>query len=343
MIRQLHTVRDKQCESSSCSRRGQPVGMHDFSCEECKRPLSPIWELDRRAVGLTIAAGVLIVLGLLFVTHLYLVRRAAKQEAKVMAGAGVRLESALRGATAEEVERIATSVQAELRLSDSQRQRLLAGARAQIVALPRGLTPELKPQLEGLLRASYRDGRVSPEERAEIEAFTRQNRLQPTAVHAFENQIAQRVQASNHSLSRGSSLMARGMVAEARGEFQQATESDPVSSMAWANLGAAESTLGHPDEARRSLDQALRLDAGNWLAHYNLGLLAARSGDRDSALRHCEQALGSLPGSMDRERRALVHELLQDPSLAEVRKDPRFEELLGGGVGSARSAGGAHP
>jgi tetratricopeptide (TPR) repeat protein len=200
----------------------------------------------------------------------------------------------------------------------------------------------LKPQLIALLRTAYQDGTVSPQERADIDSFVLLNRFQPATVQALEKDIAGKVEASNRSLARGNALMARRMVAEARNEFRLATEVDPENSMAWANLGAAESTLGRRAEAKTGLDRALQLDPANWLAHYNLGLLAVREGDRTSAFHHFEQALATRdPGGQ--ERRALVHELLSEPVLAALRQDPRFEELLGSGGATLHTAQGEHP
>jgi tetratricopeptide (TPR) repeat protein len=343
MMRLFYTTSDQRCDNPACGRYGKTAGIHALSCEECKRSLSPVHEVEWRVVAVAVVVSVLLLLGVGQAARFYFIRRAAVREAEIMTRAGAHLQAALRGATTEEVDGIVASVQTEFRLTDSQRQRLRANTRALISGLPRALGPEFKPRLEALLRTAYRDGVVSPEESSGLEAFARKHRLQPAAVQAFQNEIASRVQASNRNLSRGNLLLARNMVAEARGEFRQATESDPGSAIAWVDLGAAESTLGNRNEAQRCFDQALRLDPGNWLAHYNLGLLAARGGDREGALRHFDRALGSLPPSAGHQRRSLVHELLAEPALAELRRDPRFEELLGGSMGLVHAAEEARP
>ncbi|NJL26961.1 MAG: hypothetical protein HC897_03295, partial [Thermoanaerobaculia bacterium] len=58
------------------------------------------------------------------------------------------------------------------------------------------------------------------------------------------------------------------------------------------------------------------------------GLASARSGDRRAAFDHISKALAALPPSADRERRALLRDLLEDPSLTKLRSDPRFSQIL---------------
>lgn len=140
--------------------------------------------------------------------------------------------------------------------------------------------------------------------------------------------LEERRAAVEQSLSRGRALVAERLIEEARAEFEHATEIDPTSSMAWANLGAARMLLGQADAALDAYDRALELDPDNWLAHYNLALASARSGDRRAAFDHISQALTALPPGADRERRALIRDLLEEPAFAELRSDPRFSQIL---------------
>ena len=63
------------------------------------------------------------------------------------------------------------------------------------------------------------------------------------------------------------------------------------------------------------------------VAHYNLGLLQERGGDRGSAFRELGLALASLDPAAP-ERKAVIEDLLGNPSLSELRKDGRFTILL---------------
>ncbi len=320
----------RRCENVACPMRGKQVDRHAEFCEECHRTLVPVREVAWKTVAIAAAVIVVLASGLVYLTHSYLQRRAAEREAQLLSRATGRFQAALRGATASDVETIAQSVQAEMQLTDEQRQRVLASSRNLIAHLPRALTPDIQQRLELLVRNVYEDGRVSHDEQAVLDRFTQDQRVAPQAVQKFKGKLADRLDESYRSVSQGRSFAAAGKYEEALSAFQRATEVDSGNAMAWANLGAMYGLLRRDAEARSCYDKALSLNPENWLAHYNLGLLAARSGDREAAFQHIERTLSTLPARANQERREVIDGLLREPDFEELRRDPRFPDLLGG-------------
>ncbi len=193
---------------------------------------------------------------------------------------------------------------------------------------PRIVSTEVQLALESLLRDLYRDLRLDAEEEARLRAFRELHRLAPAEVAAFEQDLLERLASAAEHLRLGRWWVERSAFAEAEREYRRATEVDPVDPLAWAQLGAVLVGLARSEEALGCYQRALELDPRCWLAHYNLAVWHARRGEVEQALARAEVALTSLPAQAAVERRAIVQGLLEEPALASVREDPRFERLL---------------
>jgi tetratricopeptide (TPR) repeat protein len=326
----FHLLREtvgRHCVNRGCKLLHKRVDGDVATCRECAQPLEP-----KTRVNWRLAAPLLILLVLLVATALYLAqgireRRAAAREEALLSRAVARFQGELRDATQLDVAVIASKVQAEYRLTESQRKKVVDASREWIDRLPRALTIETEEKLEKVLRDVYGDGRISPEERKRLDQFAQEERIAPATLANKEEHLRSKLEASQQSVSRGQSDIRQAKYEEARLEFLRATESDPGNATAWANLGATNQHTGQTDEARACYERALRLDAGNWVAHYNLGLLLERGGDRNASFRHLGLALISLDKAPN-ERKAVVEDLLSNSALGELRKDGRFTTLL---------------
>ncbi len=328
MLHVFRRVIAKQCERFDCPSYHKRADVHEVFCSQCDQALAPVSEIDSRLVAVVISSGLVLLAGSGFLVYTVTSRRAVRQETELLERAGDLFRKSLTGATKEKVEEQAEAIQQQLRLTPEQRQRMVEGASGVIARLPQPLSPELRRQMEQLLREVYRDGRVSMEDRERLDAFVSEQRIIPQEARSFETSVSGHIESSQQSLSRGNALVRQRQYAEAHAEYLRATEADPEDPVAWANLGASHMLLGRPEEAAVCYDRALRIDEHNWLAHYNRGLLAARKGDRESAFHHFEQALTWVPSAADRERGAMIRDLLEEPSLADLRGDPRFAEIL---------------
>jgi tetratricopeptide (TPR) repeat protein len=329
----------KVCRRTGCSKEGDVIGgLHDQTCGACGQALEQVTKRDPKAVAAAIIVGVLVLTLVAWGTHAWRAHRVAVREAERLEQAKIRLESALSGARASQVAVIADTIQADLGLTQEQRALLLEGAAPRIAQLPRDLGAELEPHLERLLREAHTDGVVSAEEQARLESFVVTNQVSREAAEAFITHLGEKLEAANRSVARGRLLVEQRLPEEARGEFQRATEVDPANSMAWANLGAVHQLLGSSQQGLDCYDRAIELDPRNWLAHFNVALDAARQGNRRSAFDHVAAALAALPATAGRERRALMRDLLENPSFEALRRDPRFGEILDGAETSISKA-----
>lgn len=316
------------CKQLGCDRNGQQIDqLHERICGSCGQELSLVMQADRRAIGMAIGGGAILLLSLGFGVRAWHHHRMAEREAELLARGKERFDLALDSASAAQVPAILDDLQAELELTPAQRESLLAEAEPRIARLPRDLDASLRTRLERLVRQSLEDGPFSAEERKRIEDFIVGERLDRSAAATYVAEQERRIEEANRSLSFGRMLITSDP-GEAREHFKRATEIDPGSGMAWANLGAAEMVLGREARARDSYRHAIEVDPGNWLAHFNLGLAAARSGDPDGALQHLEKALAALPPQAGRERQALLDDLGANPAFAELRKDRRFGAMV---------------
>lgn len=309
----------------ACNRR---FGLHPTECDACQTGLVSVRGLNPKPVLLLASILVAGILAVGWAMFSQVQRARTKEEAALVAQAEEALRFRLQGATADKVDAVAQGIRKELGLTDRQLERALAGAEAQIAALPKRLTPEVARRVEVLLRESYRDGIASSEERKVLEGYASRQRLRPEDLANLERELAPRIQRASRSLTLGRRFVEAERYQEASREFLRATEEDPDNPVAWANLGAAHALAGDGEAARRAYEKALALDPANWVAHYNLGLAAARSGDREITFRHLREALASLPPGSP-ERRAALDDLLRNPDLRALREDPHFAELLG--------------
>lgn len=337
----LHLLREtvgKHCVNPGCDLRFKKVDEDVPECRKCGQRLEPKNRVNWRLAGPLLASLLLLVVVAGYLTKGLLERRAAAREQELLAQATARFQGELRGATLSDVDTVADSVQAELRLTGEQRKKIIQASQERIDLLPRALTPEARQLLESKLRELYKDGRVSTEERRDLDRFTREERLAPATVSTIEDGLKNRLEASQQSISRGQSYTRQAKYEEARQELLRATESDPDNAVAWADLGAVTQHTGQAEEARSCYEKALRLDPGNWVAHYNLGLLQERNGDRNAAFRELSLALVSL-GAASPERKAVIEDLLSNSSLSELRKDGRFTTLLSSPATLSRQVG----
>lgn len=325
------------CENPQCERVGHRVGLHLANCEVCRQPLGvvPGWNVPRLFAAMLL--GALLLGSVLGGVHASLAHFAARRQAALLARCRQELESALADATQDDFEGALAAVQARFHLTPEQARELRGSTSPLAQSLPNGFRPETRHELEALVRSSFADQLVSPEEQAALDRYVAEQKLSPKAARAIEEDLERRIREADESIARGKELVDLERYAEALRELQAATEKDPGNSIAWADLGAAAVLAGNPGQAQEAYRKALALDPQSWLAHYNLALLCARRGDREAAFDHLRRALAALPDTADRERRAMVRGLLEEPSLGPLRDDPRFADLLG--AGALKSAG----
>jgi tetratricopeptide (TPR) repeat protein len=325
-----HLIRETvglQCVNPKCIHRLQRIDSGE-RCEHCGERLVSKNVTNWRFVGPSLALLAVLLGAGLYLTKTLLDRRQAALAEEQITEATHQFQKNLLGVTASDVEAVADVIQAELKLTDEQLHLVLERSQESIDKLPRGLTPDVEEPLETLVRHVYRDGRITSQERKELDAFARRERLAPATMTVFEDRFRSRVDTAHQRLARGKELLREQRYAEARMEILSATQSDPGDAVSWANLGVVSMAMGRPDEARESYSKALRLDPENWVAHYNLGLLSERGGDREAAFRHFRQALAAFGPSAARERKAVVDDLLREPSLSGLRQDARFSDLF---------------
>lgn len=338
MLHVFRLVVAKQCERFDCPANRNRVGVHEVFCSRCEHALAPVTETNRPLVYRVTALGLAVLAGSGFLVYSMATHRAARQEVELLERAGDLFQKSLTGAKAADVEARADGIQLKLRLTPEQRRRMMEEASDVISRLPQSLSPELKRRMETLLRDAYRDGMLSLEDNERLDVFVREQRIPLEDARSFEKGVASRIESAQRSLGRGNALIRQRQYAEAHAEFLRATETDPEDPLLWASLGASHMLLGRAEEAAVCYDRALRIDERHWLAHYNRGLLAARKGDQEGAFHHFEQALTWVPPSADRERRAMIQDLLEEPSLAALRGDPRFAEILSRGTSAKEPA-----
>jgi tetratricopeptide (TPR) repeat protein len=123
--------------------------------------------------------------------------------------------------------------------------------------------------------------------------------------------------APHHGL--GDVYLDLGRHEEAVAEFQRAIELDPRNAASQASFAAACRKLGREAEYAEHIRLARELMAN--VSEYNKACIEAIAGNADKALGWLARVLEKAPGMRDLARR--------DPDFEELRKDPRFWEVVG--------------
>jgi tetratricopeptide (TPR) repeat protein len=193
-------------------------------------------------------------------------------------------------------------------------------------------TPELERQYSVKLRKAYQDDlSLDPAEIRTLSTFIRDNKLREDSVQTTKKDLMTRIKVASLSINRGLSLARQTNFVAARQEFLSATQSDPENSAAWADLGAADMELGRVEEGRNAYDKALVLDPEDWRTRFNFGLFYARVKNPDAALEQFQQVFHPNKrgtGPSGKMLTLVLRNAETDPALGNLRKDPRFQNLL---------------
>lgn len=190
---------------------------------------------------------------------------------------------------------------------------------------------ETRRELREFLRERIGDGTFSSEDGAALADFAAKAGIDPQVAENYAEETTPALVAGNHAVTEGAAAANRQDFSTARDHFHRATQLDPESPVAWANLGGAHLELGALAAAEAALRRALALEPANIVAHYNLGTCLAGQGVAGEALDHLERALMLLetpgqPSGLD--RRTLVEDLKRNPHFAPVRASTRFAALV---------------
>src|SRR4051794_33733932 len=141
----LHLLREtvgQHCVNPGCDLRLKKVDEDAPICRKCGQRLEPKNRINWRLAGPLLASLLLLVVIAGLLTKGILERRAAAREQELLAQATARFQGELRRATLSDVDTVADSVQAELRLTGEQRKKIVQASQERIDLLPRALTPE---------------------------------------------------------------------------------------------------------------------------------------------------------------------------------------------------------
>ncbi len=190
---------------------------------------------------------------------------------------------------------------------------------------------EKRRELRSFLRERLRDGTLSTEDRRAAIDFSAARGIDAEIADTYSNEVLPALIAGSLAVTEGAEAANRQDFRTARDHFHRATEFDPESPAAWANLGGANLELGALAAAEAALRRALVLEPDSVAAHYNLGSCLAGQGQNATALDHLERALMLLeaPGQMSGlDRRTLAEDLRGNPLFAPVRASKRFAALV---------------
>ena len=181
------------CINPGCNLRHQRVDGDCETCHGCEQRLQPKNRVNWRLAA-PLLALLLFLIGLAtYLAQGVLERRATAREQELLSQAAARFQGELRGATQSDVGAIASNMQAEYRLTEAQRQKVVDVSRDQIDRLPRALTYEAGQKLEKVVRDVYSDGRLSREERKRLDRFAQEERLAPATLANVEERLRGRL------------------------------------------------------------------------------------------------------------------------------------------------------
>jgi serine/threonine protein kinase/Tfp pilus assembly protein PilF len=118
----------------------------------------------------------------------------------------------------------------------------------------------------------------------------------------------------------GLSYIQKSSFEEAITEIQRAVNFSGRSIQYLADLAFAYSSGGEENKSREILEQLLELSTEKYVPHYHIGVIYSALGEKDKAFQSLEKAV--------EERSSSVVTINTDPSLDNLRSDPRFLLLL---------------
>lgn len=212
-----------------------------------------IGQRDWRTVGLCLAGGLLVALGLLTWkrAHIYADERKlwqdtlAKNPTSWMAHCNLAYSFLHEGQTSEAIRQFQEAIR---------------------------LKPDDAEIRNNLGNALFRDGQTEEA----IRQFQEALRLKPDYGDAHYNL--------------GNTLMKQGQLSEAIRELEEALRLKPDDAEVRNNLANAFARAGRNEEAIGQYQEALRLNPGHATAHYNLGLTLLSKGQLDEAIRRLQEA-----------------------------------------------------
>jgi TolB-like protein/Tfp pilus assembly protein PilF len=119
----------------------------------------------------------------------------------------------------------------------------------------------------------------------------------------------------------GRAYEARGKFPEAISEFKRALELEGDLPENWSNLGHAYAVSGKPAEAHTIVERLKRLSAAAYVPAYNMAALYSGLGNKNESFTWLNQAEGQRSFY-------LAAYLKTDPQFANLRSDPRFNDLV---------------
>ncbi len=206
--------------------------------------------------------------------------------------------------------------------------------RARIAPAPRSVPPprsaaDTQSQVIAKLREIYCNGEAGEAQRADLAKWLAGDPGRAQAYAELERNRLPHILEASRLVRTGQTLVSQKLFEHARTDFLKATEEDPENANAWAALGGADMLTHREAEARAAYEHALAVDPNSWNAHYNFGFYFARRGENEAALEHLDRADSLLRGTAGVDRAAVIDDLRKNPVLASLRRDPRFERLLG--------------
>lgn len=188
----------------------------------------------------------------------------------------------------------------------------------------------VKSELIAMLHNIYSDNMKTEADQAYLDDAIKKYRIDQEASNRLEQQIKSHWEKSRPYFERGFRFIKEAKYQAAIDELQRARDEDDDNAWILANLGAAYIEVGRLGDALSACQKALEVDPKCWLARYNLGSLYAVRGERDLAISELSNALRLLEeDKLQRfSKSEIIAQMKTDRTLASIRKDPRFRQLL---------------